>query len=109
MLLATPPLFSESSRQEYVADPIFTQWSEAAFPCHHRAWSVVATDPCHHRAWSVVGLPRMIVGLMNDWFWYQSVTLSPACGLTKFSVKVADAPVRPVVLHVTVMPGVPIH
>jgi len=30
-------LFSESSRQEYVADPIVTQWLYAALPCHHMA------------------------------------------------------------------------
>jgi hypothetical protein len=33
MLIATPALFSESSRQEYVADPIVTEWLYAALPC----------------------------------------------------------------------------
>jgi hypothetical protein len=37
MLIATPALFSESSRQEYVADSIVTQWLYAALPCHHMA------------------------------------------------------------------------
>src|SRR5271166_6831973 len=35
ILFATPALFSESSRQEYVAEPIRTQWLYAALPCHH--------------------------------------------------------------------------
>ena len=55
MLMATPALFSESSRQEYVADPIVTEWLYAALPCHHMAWSVVGCD-------------AEIAGLMNDWF-----------------------------------------
>src|SRR5579885_320978 len=55
MLPATPALLNESSRHEYVAEPIFTQWCEAALPCHHIAWSVVVCDV-------------EIAGLMNDWF-----------------------------------------
>ena len=39
MLEAICALLRLSSTQEYVADPMVTEWEKAMFPCHYIAWS----------------------------------------------------------------------
>jgi len=67
-VVATPALFSESSRQEYVAEPILTPMVISRVPLPPQGLVGSRHRSLPPQRLIGVGLPGVIAGLMNDWF-----------------------------------------